>query len=92
LFRSKILLPSALGSIAARLSQNGLLETKPVTRYAALLVLVSEPQILKFSPRCFAPKFRQNFTRRAAESNLLSKALASSRKTRAINFTPLFTA
>jgi hypothetical protein len=33
-------------------------------------------------------KFRQNFTRRAAESDLLSKAPASSRKTRAINFTP----
>ncbi|WP_298027895.1 hypothetical protein [uncultured Campylobacter sp.] len=58
MFRSEILLPSALGS-AARLSQNGLLETKPVTRYATLLVLVSEPQILNLTRTAL----RQNFAK-----------------------------
>jgi len=61
-------------------------------RYTALLYLVvataHEPQILKFNSRCFAPKFRQNFTRRAAEFRSFIQSPACSRKTRAINFTP----
>ncbi|WP_298988335.1 hypothetical protein [uncultured Campylobacter sp.] len=71
MFRSEILLPSALGS-AARLSQNGLLETKPVTRYATLLVLVSEPQILNLTRTAL----RQNFAKilLAAETMYFSTA------------------
>ena len=34
---------------------------------AGFYLFSAEPQILKFSPLCFAPKFRRNFTRRAAE-------------------------
>lgn len=88
MFRSEILLPSALGS-AARLLQNDLLETKPAAALPPCFYLFSaEMQILKFNPRCFVPKFRRNFTRRAENSDLLSKAAAGSRKTHAINFAP----
>ncbi|WP_297882424.1 hypothetical protein, partial [uncultured Campylobacter sp.] len=64
------------------------LEIKLVAAIPPYFYLVSEPQILKFNPRCFAPKFRRNFTRRAENSDLLSKAAAGSRKTHAINFAP----
>ena len=63
-------------------------------RYTAWLYLVSatacKPQILKFHPRCFAPKSRQILFAALQNSDLLSKAAAGSRKTRAIKFTSPF--
>ena len=45
-----------------------LLKTKPDPALPPSFYLVAVvPQILKFHPRCFAAKFRRNFTRRAAE-------------------------
>lgn len=66
-----------------------LLKTRPTPALLPSFYLVSsEPQILKFNSRCFAPKFRQNFTRRAAEFRSFIQSHAGSRKTRAIKFTP----
>jgi len=44
-----------------------LLKTKPAALLPGFYLAAAEPQILKFSPRCFAAKFRRNFTRHAAK-------------------------
>jgi hypothetical protein len=88
LFRSKILLPSALGSIAARLSQNACSKQSPLPLLPGFYLFSAEPQILKFNPHCFVAKFRRNFVRRAAKFRSFIQSPAGSRKTRAIKFTP----